>query len=174
MRITLVEYHTDWPKLFKRECSLLLQALGDSVAQIEHVGSTAVPGLVSKPIIDIMVGLYDFSIADDLVPEIVNLGYTYFSEFEDMMPNRRFFKKLIDGTATHHIHIAEIDNEFWKRHLLFRNYLRDHPKIAKEYASLKKELASRDWKDSNDFAEAKTEFIKKVEMEAMESKELGL
>ena len=74
MRITLVEYNSDWPKLFEAESSLLLGTLGDSVAKIEHIGSTAVPGLVSKPIIDIMVGLHDFSIADSLVPETVKMG----------------------------------------------------------------------------------------------------
>ena len=162
MKITLVEYNSDWPKAFEQECSLLFQAMDDSVAKIEHICSTSVPGLLSKPIIDIMVGLHAFSIADNLVPEIVNLGYTYFSEFEDVMPNRWFFKKLIDGTATHHIHMTEIDSEFWQRHLLFRNYLRSNSKAAEKYALLKKELAERDWEESNDFAKAKTEFIKNI------------
>lgn len=104
MKITLVECNPDWPKIFEQESSLLFQTLGDSIAKIEHIGSSAVPGLVSKPIIDIMAGLADFSMADDLVPKIVSLGYTYFPEFEDVMPNRRFFKKLVNGTSTHHIH----------------------------------------------------------------------
>ncbi len=164
MKITLVEYNSDWPGVFEQESGLLLSSLGDSVAQIEHIGSTAVPGLVSKPIIDIMVGLADFNAADSLVPKVAELGYTYFPEFEDVMPNRRFFKKLVDGTATHHIHMTEIDSEFWKRHLLFRDYLRANPNVAEEYALVKKELAKRDWKESNDFAKAKTEFIKSVEI----------
>ncbi len=170
MRITLVDYNSDWPRVFEQERSLLFRTLGYPVAQIEHIGSTAVSGLVSKPIIDIMVGLYEFSIADSLAIKIVNLGYTYFPEFEDVMPNRRFFKKLIDDTATHHIHMTEIESEFWQRHLLFRNYLRGNPKTAEEYASLKKELAKQVWEDSNDFAEAKTEFIKKVETKAAKSR----
>lgn len=149
--------------MFEQERSLLISSLPGSAAQIEHIGSTAVPGLVSKPIIDIMVGLADFSVADSLVPSIVALGYTYFPEFEDVMPNRRFFKKLIDGAATHHIHMTEIDGEFWQRHLLFGNYLRENPETAKKYASLKKELAKQDWEDSNDFAIAKTEFISGIE-----------
>lgn len=169
MKITLVEYNLDWLKAFEQECSLLFQNLGDSVAQIEHIGSTSVPGLLSKPIIDIMVGLADFSMADSLVPKIVDLGYTYFPEFEDVMPNRRFFKKLVDGTATHHIHMTEVNGEFWQRHLLFRDYLRDNPETVEKYALLKKELAKQDWEDSNDFAEAKTEFIKNVEEQAASS-----
>ena len=169
MKITLVEYNSDWPKVFEQEYGLLFQTLSDSVTQIEHIGSTSVPGLLSKPIIDIMIGLADFSIADNLVPKIVSLGYIYFSEFEDVMPNRRFFKKLVDGTATHHIHMTEIDSKFWQRHLLFRNYLRSNPNAANEYAMLKKELSKQDWGDSNDFAEAKTEFIKNIEEQAKNS-----
>jgi len=162
VKITLVEYNLDWPGMFEQESSLLLRTLGDSVAQIEHIGSTAVFGLVSKPIIDIMVGLCDFSVADSLVSEIVALGYTYFPEYEDVMPNRRFFKKLIDGTATHHIHMTEIDSEFWKRHLFFRDYLINNPETAEKYASLKKGLAKQDCQTSNDFSEAKTEFVKNI------------
>lgn len=163
MIITLVEYDAGWVKMFEQECSLLLGCLGDPVAEIEHIGSTAVPGLVSKPIIDIMVGLVDFSVADSLVSKVVTMGYTYFPEYEDVMPDRRFFKKSINRTATHHVHITEIGSEFWQRHLLFRDHLRDNPGTAEEYASLKKELAKREWKDSNDFAMAKTEFIIGIE-----------
>jgi GrpB-like predicted nucleotidyltransferase (UPF0157 family) len=173
MKITLVEYNSDWPKAFEKECSLLIQATDGSVAKIEHIGSTSVPGLLSKPIIDIMVGLADFSMADTYVPKIVNLGYTYFPEYEDVMPNRRFFKKLFDGTATHHIHMTEIDSEFWQRHLLFRDYLRRNSETANKYALLKKELAKQGWADSNDFAKAKTKFIKKIEEQAANSIDRG-
>ncbi|HEG43304.1 MAG TPA: GrpB family protein [Phycisphaerales bacterium] len=166
MKIMLVEYDAGWVKMFEGECGLLVGCLGDSVAGIEHVGSTAVVGLVSKPIIDIMVGLVDFSVADSLVSGIVNMGYTYFPEYEDVMPDRRFFKKSVNGTATHHVHMTEIDSKFWQRHLLFRDYLRVNPGTAEEYALLKKELAKREWEDSNDFATAKTEFIRRVEEQA--------
>ena len=113
-----------------------------------------------------------FSNADYHVPQIVNLGYIYQPEFEDRMPERRFFKKIINNKATHHIHMVEIKSEFWQRHLLFRNYLRANPEIAKEYGILKKELSKRDWKNSNNFAEAKSEFIRKVEKQALIDKEM--
>jgi GrpB-like predicted nucleotidyltransferase (UPF0157 family) len=163
MKIILVKYSSDWPKMFEWESRLFLQTLGDSVAKIEHIGSTSVPGLLSKPTIDIMIGLHDFSVADSLIPKIVSLGYTYFPEFEDVMPNRRFFRKLIDGDATHHIHMTEIDSKFWQRHLLFRDYLREHDETAEKYAELKKRLAKRHWKISNDYAKAKNEFIRNIE-----------
>lgn len=163
MKITLVEYSLDWPRAFEKECRLLLQIMGDSATKIEHVGSTSVSGMVSKPIIDIMVGLDDFNVADDLVPKVVELGYKYYPEYEDVMPYRRFFKRFNGDTVTHHIHMTEIRNEFWQRHLLFRDYLRSNSETAEEYASLKKELAKRDWLCSNDFSQAKTEFIRSVE-----------
>ena len=172
MRVELAEYNPEWPKIFEQEHHLLLKALGKPIAKIEHIGSTAVTGLVSKPIIDIMIGLYNFSDADNLVPQIINLGYIYHPEFEDMIPERRFFKKVINDKATHHIHMVEIKGELWQRHLLFRNYLRANPEIAKEYGIFKKELSKRDWKNSNDFAEAKSKFIRKVEKHALIDKKI--
>ena len=136
------------------------------IVRIEHIGSTSVCGLISKPIIDIMVGLRDFGGADSLVVSIVDLGYTYCPQYEDVMPNRRFFKKQNDVSATHHVHMVEIGSEFWGRHLLFRDYLRGNPAMAEEYALLKKELAKREWEDMNEFASAKTEFISRVEKQA--------
>ena len=169
MKIILSKYNPKWAKLFEQERELLLRTLNSYVSKIEHIGSTSIEGMLSKPIIDIMVGLNNFSEADGLVPKIANLGYSYFPEFEDVMPDRRFFKKITNGQATHHIHMVEINDEFWQRHLLFRDYLRNNPSIAREYAELKKYLAKQDWEVSNDFAKAKTEFIQRIEVIAKES-----
>ncbi len=162
----MVEYNCDWPKQFEKEKNLLLRALRNTTIEIEHIGSTSVESLVAKPIIDIMVGLHDFSYLDSFIPKIVNLGYIYFSQFEDVLPNRRFFKKFANGKITHHIHMVEVNSDFWKRHLLFRDYLRRNPETKEDYATLKKELAKQDWKESNDFSDAKTEFIRTVEQQA--------
>jgi GrpB-like predicted nucleotidyltransferase (UPF0157 family) len=82
------------------------------------------------------------------------------------MPFRRFFIKEQDGTRTHQIHMVGIGSEFWERHLLFRDYLRRNPGVAAKYAALKKKLAEREWGDVNEYADAKTEFIRKIENEA--------
>jgi len=156
------------------ERELLLEALGQVEACIEHIGSTAVPGLAAREIIDIMIGLRDFAEADDLVPKIVTLGYTYVPEYEDVMPYRRFFRKIQSGRDTNHIHMVEMGKPFWQRHLSFRDYLRHNPEVVAKYALLKKELAQHDWKDSNDYVEAKTRFIKKVEQEARQQKRADL
>jgi len=166
MKVIVVEYNKEWPKLFDKEQDLLWKTLSETVVCIEHIGSTSVPGLAAKPVIDIMIGLRNFAEADGLVPKVVDLGYIYIRKYEDVMPYRRFFQKMQNGKYTHHIHMVEINHEFWERHLLFRDYLRKNPKTAGEYALLKKKLAKRQWKDTNDYTDAKTQFIKGIEEQA--------
>ena len=166
MKIVLSEYDPVWPKWFEQEKQILYANLSSVKPVIEHIGSTAVSNLIAKPIIDIMIGLADFREADLLVPMIQKLGYSYFDQYEDVMPYRRFFKKLSDGIATHHIHMVEVDSEFWVRHLLFRDYLRKNPAITLEYAELKRNLARQEWKDSNDFSDAKGDFIRGIQKKA--------
>jgi len=154
--------------MFEEEKRLLREVLGEVSAKVEHIGSTAVNGLAAKPIIDIMLGLPDFSVADKLVTRIEALGYEYIKKYEDEMPFRRFFVRNLTGLRTHQIHMVEIGGEFWARHLLFRDYLRQNPEVAEKYAALKKQLAEREWEDVNEYADAKTEFIKSVESKAKE------
>ncbi|MHC5144732.1 MAG: GrpB family protein, partial [Planctomycetota bacterium] len=113
--------------------------------------------------IDIMIGLPDFAQADSLVPIIQQLGCTNFSQYEDVMPYRRFFKKKNADRVTHHIHMVGIGSEFWVRHLLFRDYLRNNHNVAADYADLKLRLTQQDWKDGNKYADAKTDFIRGIE-----------
>ncbi|MHC4907475.1 MAG: GrpB family protein [Planctomycetota bacterium] len=166
MKIILSEYNCDWATAFKQEKETLQMSISSSHPSIEHVGSTSVPDLIAKPIIDIMMGLPDFAQADALVPCLQQLGYTYFSQYEDVMPYRRFFKKQNGGITTHHIHMVESGSEFWIRHLLFRDFLRGNQSVAADYANLKLKLAQQDWKDGNEYADAKTDFIRSVEKQA--------
>lgn len=162
MKIIIEEYQEAWPQQFEAEKTHLSKFIPES-AIVEHIGSTSVPGLAAKPIIDIMIGLVNFDVANSLVAGISSLQYEYVSQFEDQMPYRRFFRKEKEGVRTHHIHMVAIDSEFWNRHLAFRNYLRNHPEVAGEYAAIKYELAQREWSDMNDYADAKTEFIRSIE-----------
>lgn len=156
MKVIVAEYDKEWPRLFDHERDLLLKVFGETAVRIEHIGSTSVPGLAARPIIDVMAGLQDFANVDSLVPKVEDLGYVYIREYEDVMPDRRFFRRMQDRQDTHHIHMVEIGSEFWERHLLFRDYLRENPETADEYALLKKSLASRQWKDANNYVDAKT------------------
>lgn len=166
MKVSLVEYRPEWRSVFEDEKSRIQSALGEVSAQIEHIGSTAVVGLAAKPIIDIMIGLEDFSIADQIVPKIEALGYEYIQKYEAVMPFRRFFSKEQMGIRTHQIHMVEIGTEFWDRLILFRDYLRQKADVAARYAALKRELAEREWNDVNEYADAKTEFVREIENEA--------
>jgi len=168
MKVSIVEYRPQWREMFEEEKQLLQTVLSEASTKVEHIGSTSIDGLAAKPIIDIMVGLTDFSVADDRVPRIETLGYEYIKKYEDEMPFRRYFMKNLNGIRTHQIHMVEINSEFWARHLLFRDYLRHNPDMVKKYAALKKQLAEREWEDVNEYADAKTEFIRSVEHKAKE------
>jgi GrpB-like predicted nucleotidyltransferase (UPF0157 family) len=163
MKVVIVDYRPEWPGMFNSEQALLADALAHADPVIEHVGSTSVPGLAAKPVIDILIGLHDFGIADSMVPAIVSLGYVYVSKYEDVMPYRRFFTRTIDGVRSHNLHMVGIGGEFWKRHLLFRDWLRTHPDDLDGYAELKRSLAEREWRNVNEYADAKTEFIRRIE-----------
>ena len=163
MRVQLEEYSPEWPKLFEQEKKQLEQILLNSSILIEHIGSTSIEELGAKPVIDIMIGLPDFSEAGNYIQPIVNMGYTYIPDYEDLMPYRRFFTKEKDGLRTYHIHLVQTNTEFWNRHLAFRDYLRNSKSTREAYYNLKKELALKDWKDGNEYAAAKNEFIRASE-----------
>ena len=162
MKILIEEYNPEWPTLFQKEKSQLEKVLSDIKFEIEHIGSTSIEGLGAKPVIDIMIGVYDFSIINNQIEKITNLGYQYINAYEDVMPYRRFFIKEKEKVRTHHIHMVEINTEFWLRHLAFRDYLINHPIEKLEYYNLKKELSRREWKDGNEYAAAKTDFIQMI------------
>src|SRR5438105_4258587 len=119
MKIELSEHDPNWPNIFQKEKQLLENVLPGN-SRIEHIGSTSVKDLCAKPIIDILCGLEDFLIADDFVSEIVALNYDYIEKYNEIIPERRFFKKT--GENNFHIHLVQINGQFWERHILFRNF----------------------------------------------------
>ncbi len=164
MKVEIAEYNPAWPALYEQEKNLILKSCGNKVHSIEHIGSTSVPGLGAKPVIDILLGVKVIEDADEIIPKMRSLGYIYRSDFENVMPYRRYFNK--DGK--YHVHTVEITSEFWKRHLLFRDYLRTHDKVRDDYYNLKIGLAAHEWNAGNDYAYAKTEFIRGIEKAATE------
>lgn len=155
--------------MFEEEKRRIEAAIGPYVEEIEHIGSTAVPGLAAKPVIDIMVGVRTLEDAPACIDGLVSIGYEYVSEFERELPFRRYFRKLRDGKRTHQIHLVERSNAgWWDRHVLFRNYLRSHPDALLKYEKLKRELARRFRDDRGAYTEAKTGFISKVKEQARE------
>jgi GrpB-like predicted nucleotidyltransferase (UPF0157 family) len=173
MKVFIAPYDPNWPKLFEQEKARLADALGEHFVDIQHIGSTSVPGLGAKPILDIMIAVRTLAEADQFcIQPIVDLGYEYVKAFEAETPHRRYFRKEnADGVRTHHIHLVEINSQWWVDHLLFRDYLRANPKARRAYEAHKRQLAEREWRVSNDYAEAKTEFILKMVGEARRWKE---
>jgi GrpB-like predicted nucleotidyltransferase (UPF0157 family) len=165
--VVIVPYDERWPGLYEAARAELAAALGDEAA-IEHVGSTAVPGLAGKPIVDIMVGVPSLDDDQPLVDAVVGLGYEYVAETSPPMPFRRFFRRsdqqLAPGFARagYHVHMVERAHEFWPAHLAFRDHLRAHPDDAAEYERLKVELAERFSTERERYTDAKGDFIAAV------------
>jgi len=165
--LTIVPYNPDWPRMFELEKNHLFSCLPhDLVRRIEHFGSTAVPNLSSKPIIDMLVEVTSLEETKNIIVPILTFqGYEYFwrpTGGDDVPPYYAWFiKRDSQGCRTHHIHMVEHDFEHWDR-LLFRDFLIEHPDIAKEYETIKVRLAENFPNDRVTYTEAKTEFIVKV------------
>ena len=150
-----------WASLFEEEKARIITAVGPHILDIQHVGSTAIPGIPAKPIIDIGVAVRNFEEAAVCIEPIVQLGYTY--RGENGIPRRHYFRKGNDvQPRTHHIHINEIDGLDWKNQIDFRDYLRQHPETAVQYAQLKTDLAQRYPTDRLAYLYGKAPFIENV------------
>jgi GrpB-like predicted nucleotidyltransferase (UPF0157 family) len=122
--VEIVDYSPEWPILFENEKRLILNAIGHLIVRIEHVGSTAVVGLGAKPIIDITVAIKNLKDANKCIGPLESIGYEYVPEYEESIPERRYFHKGKPTIEQHyHLHMVELQSDFWKRHLLFRDYL---------------------------------------------------
>jgi GrpB-like predicted nucleotidyltransferase (UPF0157 family) len=160
--IIIADYDPTWPTKFEEEKACILTAADDYIEDIQHIGSTSVPGLGAKPIIDIMVGLRELSLVEKCVPPLQTLGYEYMGEYG--IPERHYFRKPDNDSwteRTHQIHMVVKGSDFWQRHLLFRDYLRLHPEDARQYYLLKKALALK-FDAGEDYTDAKTEFIEAI------------
>jgi GrpB-like predicted nucleotidyltransferase (UPF0157 family) len=171
VRITIADYDPRWPELFESEKQRLWESLGHHIVHIEHIGSTAVPGLAAKPVIDMMVGVESLKVADAfcLLP-IIDLGYEYVKGLEKKLPLQRYFRRdNSEGIRTHHIHLVEFGTDWWRHYLVFRDCLRSHVEARTAYENLKRELAQKDWESGLEYADAKTAFVEGVISKALES-----
>lgn len=161
--IIVKEYDPRWALAFEQEKAAVLAAAGQWLEAVEHVGSTAVPGLAAKPVIDLLVGIRSLSEAPRTIAALTPLGYEYISDLEFYYPERRYLQRLSGGGEhTHHIHMVQTDTAFWADHILFRDYLRAHPAEVREYAALKRQLAARFRQSREEYTDAKGPFIQAV------------
>ena len=160
--VILVPYDPCWPRRFEEERGVLDEVFTGVPVRIEHIGSTAVPGLGAKPIIDILLGVGRIREVEERIPLLESRGYEYIPKWESVLPERRFFAKPRAVPRTHHLHCVETRTEFWRRHLLFRDLLRDDAALTRAYHRLKLELAGRYRDDREAYTDAKTAFIESV------------
>jgi GrpB-like predicted nucleotidyltransferase (UPF0157 family) len=136
-KVFLVRAHNDWAAAYERERARIVAALGEHLLDIQHVGSTSIPNVPAKPILDIVIGVRDFDEATVCVRPMIAIGYTY--RGENGIPRRHYFVK--GDPRTHHVHMLEIGSDDWRVILRFRDLLRMNPALASEYASEKERLA---------------------------------
>lgn len=167
--VVLATYDPSWPEIFAGEAQAIRRALGDMFAGIEHVGSTAIPGLAAKPVIDIVTIVTSLERATDAIPGLEALGYD--CRGENGIPGRLFFRKgLLEFRRTHHLHLIEAGHEQWTSMLLFRDYLRSHPGDARRYEELKRALAEKFRDNRSAYTNGKANFVRTVLAKAANEK----
>jgi GrpB-like predicted nucleotidyltransferase (UPF0157 family) len=163
--ISLVDYNPAWPTLASAMIQRIKTILPYSwIVDIQHVGSTAIPGIAAKPIIDIYVGVTSLALAiQHAIAPIEAMGFQYWQENLDK--TRMFFVKGMPsfGTGrTHHIHITEYESTPWRRTILFRDYLRQHPAEAKCYEQLKHKLMEQHRYDREAYTDGKNDYVNAI------------
>lgn len=164
-KVEVVPYQQEWPFQFEVEAKMLRKVFGDQVLAVHHFGSTSVPGICAKPIIDILLIVRDIDTVFPLVPTLEKLGYLFKGEYG--IPGRRFFIKGTEEVRSHHLHIYQINNPHILRHIAFRDYLRTHPNLARQYGALKESLARQFPEDIDRYIDGKNDFIKEQESQAL-------
>lgn len=160
--LLVVPYSAKWPKQFEAEQVGLAKVFDGVFCAIEHIGSTAVSGLVAKPIIDIMLGVRSLSEVAVRVGAMEHFGYEYMPQHERVFPERRFFARPLIRPRQFHVHAVVFGSSFWDEHLLFRDALRADQALARSYASLKQSLAAEFAEDREGYTNAKSPFITSV------------
>ncbi|MDF2680450.1 MAG: hypothetical protein K0R47_1640 [Brevibacillus sp.] len=166
MNVVVTEYNENWKYKFSEESQKIKDIFGDVLIDIHHIGSTSVPGLKSKPIIDIMPVVKDIEKIDSFNVRMEGLGYECMGELG--MKGRRYFRKGGDN-RTHQVHVFQGDNkEDINRHLAVRDYLRTHPDDANRYGDLKESLAKQFSRDIEAYMDGKDAFVKELERNALQ------
>ena len=156
--VELVPHNEWWHQLFAEEKARMQNAFGENIVAVEHIGSTSICGISAKPILDIMVAIEKYSDGEKCVKPLEKLDYEYRGEYG--IAGRHYFVK--GEPRTHHIHMVEFGGDFWRSHLLFRDYLRQNSKISEDYENLKEKLAVEHWKNREAYQKGKTTFIESV------------
>ena len=156
--VRLVPYDSTWPLEFAAEADRIERACAGLSLRLEHIGSTSIPGLAAKPVIDILAGRPGNVPGHMYVAAFAQLGYEHKGAFG--LPGRNYFRRGMP--RTHHVHMVNSSSDLWRDHLLFRDYLRAHPDIAREYDTLKRDLARLYLHDKEKYTDAKGPFVRSI------------
>ncbi len=163
--LQVVPYDSRWPERFAREADRLRAIFGAQVVAIHHIGSTAIPNVSAKPIIDVLVEVASIEAIDAFNQEMIERGYLPKGEFG--IPGRRFFIKGTEERRSHHVHVFQAGDPEMERHLAFRDYMIAHPDEAEAYTVLKRELAREFPHDAEGYMAGKNDFIVEVERKTL-------
>jgi GrpB-like predicted nucleotidyltransferase (UPF0157 family) len=159
--VILVNYSDNWKRLFDKEKSLLEKIIGDKTKDIQQFGSTAIKGIEAKPIIDILVGVKSLKDVEKFNKEkLKEAGYYHLSKVQ--IDGKEVFAKFTDLenlTKTHILHVVEYEGSWWNEHIFFRDYLNTNPSVAKDYGTLKKNLAAKYPNDERSYTDEKKQFV---------------
>ena len=157
--VHLAEYDPAWPAMFAAERARILDALGDALPlAVEHVGSTSIPGLVAKPVLDTLAGYPAGASLDAYIAALARAGWEH--RGENGIPGREFFRR--GDPRAYHLHMVVRHGAFWREHLAFRDALRTRPELRDGYADLKLDLARRFPRDRESYTDGKTIFVRRV------------
>ena len=159
--VIIAPYSSEWPMLFGELREELLGVFDLAPVVIEHIGSTSVPGLAAKPVIDMLLGADSLTHIESRIEPLCKLGYAYVSKYELELPLRRYFVKPAPPLRVH-LHAVEISSRFWQEHLAFRDALRTDSGLRSQYEALKRRLAMDHAHDKSAYTEAKGTFIQSV------------
>ena len=166
-KVEVVPHNSEWQKAFRAEAKLIAAALGENVAAVHHIGSTAIPGIYAKPGIDLLIEVKNITEVDNRSAAMESLGYEVMGEFG--ISGRRYFRKdSVKGIRTHQIHTFESGSAQVERHLAFRDYLAAHPADAQKYSELKRKLAAEHPQNMDGYIDGKEDFIKDTDRKAAE------
>ncbi|MED0678851.1 GrpB family protein [Aneurinibacillus thermoaerophilus] len=163
-KVEVVPYNEKWPELFQEEANKIKSVFGDEAINIYHIGSTAIPHIHAKPIIDILVEVKDVDKVDSFNDEMEQLGYK--PKGENGIAYRRYFTKG-GNNRTHHVHVFKTGSEHITRHLAFRDYLITHKDEANTYSELKQKLSKQFTYNAEKYTQGKDWFIKEIQANAL-------
>lgn len=163
-KVEVYPYNEKWVLMFEIEAEKLKHIFEKEMIDIYHIGSTSIPGLSAKPIIDIMPVVYDIKLVDHYNGKMKSIGYE--TKGENGIPGRRYFQKG-GNNRSHHVHIYQAESDDITRHLAFRDYLRIHPNEKKKYGELKVRLAQQFPFDIESYINGKERLVKEIERKAM-------